>query len=423
MRIVSISAALLLAFVLGCSKKKNAERSAPPAADMVALGLSWAPKIQDPLSRARFLVGMAEQAAALGKPSFAGGALAAAHEAAREEADPEVHALLQMRLALAHQAQGAGEVAIKVAGAISNPKIRSEAQAALVAKIVSQGGRPEALAASITDPSQKAKARLHLVEAVIRAGKLSEAGRAAAKISAPRRRSEAIAMVATAHAKAGRFVAARTAVEALSDAHWRAEAQSALAAAYLMAGRRKRARATALAVESDWIRARTLAQLALLRGRSGARLWKQAEAIADDISDGVLRASAQADVATRLYQAGQTKRALALIDRIAVGGTRDKALAKMVAQDASGGRDARLPELMRRLKDPVYSAQAKRAIAMAHVSRGEYEKGLEVALEIFAPEFRMPLAGAICVAHRAKQGAMSPAMRAALATALGVQNP
>jgi hypothetical protein len=215
----------------------------------------------------------------------------------------------------------------------------------------------EALARTITDPYDRARALASLATAIAQAGDPDRAYQLAADaeplartITDPRRQARALTSLATAVIEAGDPDRAR---QLAADAE---------------------ALARAIADPND--QAEVLAQLATLAAQAGdldraRQLAADAEALARTITDPRRQAWALTSLVTAVAQAGDPDRAEALARTITNPYQQAKAFASLVAAVAQGGDLDRAEALARAITDPFQQAEAVTGLAAAVAQAGD----------------------------------------------------
>jgi tetratricopeptide (TPR) repeat protein len=272
--------------------------------------------------------------------------------------------------------------------------------------------RAEALAASITDPYEQARALAAVAGAVAEAGQHEQAATVARSITNSGWQAEALAAVAGALTEAGQPEQAATMARSITDPDGQAEALAAVAGALTEAAQPEQAatmasQATTVArsVTNPDGQAQALAAVAGALAKAGqheqaATMASQATTVARSVTNPYEQAEALTVVAGALAKAGQHEQAAAIASQAAtvarsittnpyvqaqalaaVAGALAKAgqheqAAAMASQAATGARS---------ITDPGRQARALTVVAGALAKAGQHEQAATMARSITDP--------------------------------------
>src|SRR5215831_3529124 len=294
-----------------------------------------------------------------------------------------------------------------LARSITDPSEQAWALAAVAEALAMGGdlGQAETTARAITDPYEQARALAAVAEPLAKAGDLEQARRlahqaetAARAITSPYGQARALAAVVEALAKAGDLEQARrlahqaeTAARAITDPSVQAWALAAVAEALAKGGDLGRAETAARAITDPSEQVRALAAAAEALAKAGdleqaRRLAHQAETTALAIADPCGQAWALAAAVEALAEAGDLGRAEATARAITSPCGQARALAAAAEALAKAGdldqarRLAYQPEsTARAVTDPCGQAWALAAVVEALAKAGDLDQARRLA--------------------------------------------
>ena len=250
--------------------------------------------------------------------------------------------------------------------------------------------RAEALAASITHPSEQAEALAAVAEALAGAGQheqadaiATQAETVARSITYPYWQAQALAAVAGALARAGQHEQAETMARSITEPDERARALAAVAGALATAGQHEQAAAIASQAETAARsitypdQAYALAAVAGALARAGRH--ERAETMARSVTDPGWQARALAAVAGTLAGASQHEQAEAVAHSITDPSEQAKALAAVAGALAGAGQHEQAETVARSISEPYGQAQALAAVAGAQATMGQHEQAATIA--------------------------------------------
>src|SRR5215831_10341000 len=294
-----------------------------------------------------------------------------------------------------------------LARSITDPSEQARALAAVAEALAKGGdlGQAEITARAITDPSVQARALAAVAEALAKAGGLDQAHRLANQaattaraITSPYGQARAMAAVAEALAKAGDLDQARrlahqaaTTARAVTDPSVQAWALAAVAQALAKGGDLGQAETTARAITDPSEQARALAAVAEALAKAGdldqaRRLAHQAATTARAVTGPSGQARALAAVAEALAKAGDLDQARQLTDQAATTARaitdpsgQAWALAAVAQGLAKAGDLGQAATTARAITSPSGQARALAAVAEALAEAGDLDQARQLA--------------------------------------------
>ena len=378
-----------------------------------------------------------------------------ARDAVLTQPDPDLHAMARLAIHRDHLTERNSNIPTELpavwamlghltrgealARSITNPYQQAKALAALAKAVASTGDldRAEDLARSLTDPDIQTWALAAVAEAVASAGEVDRARGLADRVEAlarsitdPNRQGRALAYLVKAVASTGDIDRAEALVGSITDPFWRGCALAYLAKAAGAAGDIDRAEALARSITNPEEPARTMADLAKTVAAAGD--VNRAEALARSITDPHWQAQTLGDLAKTLANAGNVDRARVLTDRAHVLANQAEALARsitnpeqqaqalayLVEMVASTGDIDRAVALVGSITDPFWQGYTLAYLAKAAGAAGDIDRAEALAWSITNPEEQ-----ARALAYLVEAVASTGDIDRAVALARSVTNP
>ncbi|MCK6546884.1 hypothetical protein L6R52_13630 [Myxococcota bacterium] len=345
-----------------------------------------------------------------------------------ELTSPEDRDLATLRVATAEASIGAVDAAIAHANGVRAPDTRTDLMRD-VAMIVARAGdraRALAIAEKIGAERQRGEALVAIGRAWADAGDTDAALATAKKCARPEHEAEIHAAIVRALVTRQRPKDAQKLADAIESGHWRSDAYTAIVVDHFRSGRKDRAEKLARAIDSSWIQARAYAELGAIAADAGRRaeadrLFEKAQEIADGIHDKTVMASALGDVATIGLAKGRVTQALVLAERTPSQDVKNQVHARVAGQLARERRFAEALELARKISgDPIATADAFGAIALAYSAAGNDERAMEALLEIPTMSLRIPPLARVISASEADHRSVTSLLVVHLTKALDI---